>query len=239
MTMKAPTANSMATAAMPTAKPKVASPGRISMKSRRTTMTASTATASANKASRRAQMARRETGSSGIRRRRMRLSGSCANSLQRRPFGRRKQRVGLYGRSSVDGGKAVACIGVVDEKAGAGMIGTLDTYQNRAERARVAADPAHQVHGESVGAALDLARIGRLQERTRRHHHGAAADEVAEHHAEQERQPGRLHDGARAVALGHVSHLVGDGAGKLVGALRLADQAIENVDASARHREGI
>ena len=56
----------------------------------------------------------------------------------------------------------------------------------------------------------------------RRDHHQAAAGEIAEQHAEQERQAGGLQDRAGAVAVRDVADLVGDHAGQLVGLCAIA-----------------
>ncbi len=104
---------------------------------------------------------------------------------------------------------------------------------------RIGLQPDHQVDAIGVGRRLDVARIARLQDRLRRDDDGAAADEIAEQHAEQERHAGGLQHRARAVAMGDVADLVREHAGKLVGRFRLVDQALEDIDAPARQREGI
>jgi len=76
------------------------------------------------------------------------------------------------------------------------------------ERARIAAQFAHQGDAIGVGRRLGPARIGRAQHGLGGDHHRAAADEIAEHHAEQERQSRRLQHGARAVAVRDMADLV-------------------------------
>src|SRR5262245_17453306 len=187
MTTKAANANSIAMTAMPTAPPKVARPGRISMKSSRTTMTASNATTSANNARRRAHRASRETGSSAMRRRGIQ-SVSCTDALEGRPFDRVEQRGAFGRRGHIDSSKTILRIGVVEQELHARMIGAFDPPDDGAERVRIAAEPGHQLDRIGIGAALDLARIGRLQERLGGQDDGAAAHEIAQHGAEQERQ---------------------------------------------------
>ena len=91
-----------------------------------------------------------------------------------------------------------------------------------AERARVARELDDQLGAEGVGRRFGLARIGGLQHRAHRYHRGPAAAEVADQHAEQERQPGRLHHRPHPVAVGDVAHLVRDHAGELVGVSALS-----------------
>src|SRR2546430_10899970 len=187
MTTKAATASSIPIRRMMSAPPNVARRGTISMKSSRTTTTAMKATASANSASPRAQTARREMGSSAMRRRSMKVSGSRADALQCRPLGGGEERRGrLRPHGSVDRGKPVLRVRMVDEKLHPGMIGAVDAHENCAERARIAAQRGHQLAAERVRPPLDLAGIRGFQERLGRDDHRAAADEIAQHHAEQE-----------------------------------------------------
>ena len=97
----------------------------------------------------------------------------------------------------------------------------------------------HQIDAVGVGRRLDPARIGRFQHRPRGDDHGAAADEIAEHHAEQERQAGGLQHGAGAVAMGDVADLVRQHAGQFVRRLRDGDQPVVDVDVTAGQRHGV
>src|SRR5215216_7720973 len=141
MTINAPTANSMAITAMPTAPPNFARPGTISMKSSRTTTIASNATASANSARRRAQMASRDVGSSAMRRRGMEILGSRADAFERAPLGRaEKSGLAARRRGSFDRLQPVLRVRMVEQKLHAGTTAAVDAHQDGAECARIGAE---------------------------------------------------------------------------------------------------
>ena len=91
----------------------------------------------------------------------------------------------------------------------------------------------------AVRRRLDIARVARLQDGLGGKDHRAAADEIAEQHAEQERQAGAFQHRAIAVAVSDMADLVRQHAGKLIRILGLVDQSLEDIDAAARQRESI
>src|SRR6266571_3550586 len=211
ITTKAPSASRMAMNAKNSAPAKVAIAGTGSRKPRLTMTIASSTTATPNKASRRDQIASRETGSSAGRRR----------------------------RGGVDGGDARPGERMVGQDFRRRLDGAGNPLQHGAERARVAAGLGHEVDGIAVGRGLHLARIGGLQHGLAGERDRAAADEIAEQRTKQERQAGSLQHRAGAVAVSDVAELMGDDAGKLVGAHGLRDQPLEQIDVPAGQGERI
>src|ERR1700674_4334783 len=177
MTTNAAKARTTAIAARHSAPPKVATAGMISRRSSQPMMMEMRATGSENSATRRAQTASRDIGSSAKRRRCIAISAHRADLLERRPSGRVEQR-GTRSRHGArrDGDDAVLGLRMVGEQFYAGFDGTGDALQDGAERPAVAADLGHETDAETVRRPLDLARIGRSQHRARRDDHRAAAD---------------------------------------------------------------
>ena len=94
--------------------------------------------------------------------------------------------------------------------------GAADPGEDGTECTRIAADLVHQLNSVQIRSAFDLARIGRLQYGARTDDHRSATDEIAQQHAEQEREAGRVEDRPRAVPMRDVTNLVCDHPGKLV-----------------------
>src|SRR5271168_863596 len=127
--MPAPSASRIATTASASAPASVDSAGTISSAPERTMMTATNVAASEKYATRRAQMASRDTGSSAIRRRaivvHLRAVGArtapcrrrAANVLQRAPLRRVEQRRGrARDGDRVDGADPVLGFGMVEQQ---------------------------------------------------------------------------------------------------------------------------
>ncbi len=234
---KAAAASSTASAAKTSAAPKVTSDGSTSSRSVRTTMIESTATTSPNTAKRPDQMASRDIGSSRMTRRipyPEQIRFSAAQSPASRKGSRRPRTGDLLDRRDARLG-----FRMVEQDLHARLGGAADLAEDDGERARVAARLVHQARAIVVGRGFHAARIGRAQYGLGSDHHRAAADEIAEQHAEHQRQPARLQHRAGAVVMGHMADLVREHAGDLVGTVGLGDQPLEHVDAPARQRDGV
>ena len=115
-----------------------------------------------------------------------------------------------------------------------------DPVQEPAEGAGIGLQRLHGAHRESVGGGF----------RPRANRPISAATRLASTTAppptkspssmpNTKRQPGRLEDGAGAVAIGDMAELVGDHARDLVHVLGLVDQSLEHIDVAAGQRDGI
>src|SRR5580700_7886209 len=181
MTTRARSANRIDRAAKTSAPPNVAMAGVNSRKPECTTTTDMTDTTTENSAKRRAQTARRETGSSRMRRRTM-LS-SRTNPFQGSPLGRIEHRPARGGRrQGIDHRHPLLGGGMVEQKLDL-AVGLPEAREKRGERMCIGTDLRHQCDPIQVRAALDLARVGRLQHGFGGEHNRSPADEIAEQHA--------------------------------------------------------
>src|SRR5580693_2197448 len=159
MTIAAPMASRMAITASTSAPASVDSAGTISSAPERTMMTAIKVAASENKATRRAQTASRDGGSSMVRRRTITCQLSLlsapggrsagrqrrANLFQRRPIrGAEQWRRGARGGNRVDRDDAFLGVRMIGQDFDAFLLVDHDARQDGGERARIAADLAHQ-----------------------------------------------------------------------------------------------
>ena len=103
---------------------------------------------------------------------------------------------------------AVARIRVVEENFWAGMARSGDPQQQAGEGVRISAKLAQQGHAIGVGRRFCAATIAVLKNGFCCEHHRPAADEIAEQHAHQQRQAGRLQHGPRSIAVCDVADLV-------------------------------
>jgi len=163
-----------------------------------------------------------------------------ADLLERRPFCRiQKGGRRLGGGQSIDCRDARLGFRMVQQDFHAGLGGAANLVEDHRKRACIASCLVHETGAIGIGGRFGLARIARLQYGFRRNHDGAPADEVAEQHAEQERQAGPLQHRLGSVPMNDMADFVRDHSGDLVCVAGFVDQPSENIDLSARQRDGV